>query len=132
MKKAPTLAVLLALSCATTTLHAQTRNDIVQLQEKFFSSRVAADRCGALGEGNEHKFMSNFMDLTIRSIQILKETNPTWSDDDLKRNIADRTGLLQNNVVAEIERNGCTSPIIQQLLALYKVNSEMNLSLGRR
>lgn len=132
MGKVPALAVLLALSCAATTLHAQTRGDIVQLQEKFLSSRFAAERCGAVDEGDKHKFMSNFMDLTLQAIQILKERNPDWSDDDLKRNIADRTSSLQNNIASEIEKNGCKSPIIQQLLASYRVHSEMNLSAGRR
>ena len=132
MGRVPTMAVLLALSCAATTLHAQTRLDIVQIQEKFLTSSFAADRCGALETANKHKFMSNFMDVTIRAIQALKETNPAWSDDDLKNKIADRRNFLQNNVVSEIEKNGCKSPIIQQLLALYKVNSEMDLSGGRR
>lgn len=126
------MAVLLALSCAATTLHAQTRGDIVQLQEKFLSSRVAADRCGAIDEGDKHKFMSNFMDVTLQAIQTLKERNPGWSDDDLKRIIAGRANFLQNGVVSEIEKNGCKSPIIQQLLALYRVHSEMDLSVGRR
>ena len=132
MGKVPTLAVLLALSCAATTLHAQTRGDIVQLQEKFLSSRFAAERCGAVDEGDKHKFMLNFMDVTLQAIQVLKEKNPAWSDDDLKRNIAERTSILQNNVASEIEKNGCKSPLIQQLLALYRVHSEMNLSAGRR
>ena len=132
MGRVPTMAVLLALSCAATAPHAQTRIDIVQIQERFFTSSVAADRCWALETGNKHKFMSNFMDVTIRAIQALKETNPSWSDDELKSKIDDRTSSLQNNVVSEIEKNGCKSPIIQQLLASYRVHSEMNLSAGRR
>lgn len=127
MRKAFFTAVLLASSCAPGAPHAQPRIDVVQIYERFFASRVAADRCGAAGTANERKFLSNFMAVAIRATQVQKERSPTLNGEELKSRMNDRANWLQRNILAEVERNGCSSPLIRQLVDLYKVHSGMDL-----
>lgn len=127
MKKALSTAALLALACISSAPHAQTRIDVVQVYERFFASRVAADRCGFVSTSDERKFLMNFMGVTIRALQVQKERHPTLSDGEVKSRMDDRAIWLRQHILSEVDRNGCSSPLIRQLTDLYEMHSEMDL-----
>lgn len=104
----------------------QTTVDILDIYQRFLASRFAALGCHATASATEQKFMANLTMVTTRAAMALKERNPSLSDADLSAKMNGVPTHIRGAIDGEISKNGCSSPRIQQLLALYKMHSEMS------
>lgn len=115
-------AAALTLVCAFAA-RSQGRVDIVQIWENFIASRVAASECGGIDKNSDQNFLVNLTSVTIRVTQAIEQRNPTVPNADLVGKINALSDGIHDKVDAEIKQNSCSSPRIQQLLSMYKLNA---------
>lgn len=119
------VAAAAMLICAPLVATAQTSVDIVQIWQNFIASGAAEKACGPGGEKPSDHFLANLTMVTIRATQALQERYPNVPAPELKSKIAAIPNMIDNKVQAEVKANGCGSPKIQQLLAMYRMHSAM-------
>lgn len=117
------LLLLLMLFITPLCASAQEGPDIVRIMEYFVAFGVAAKKCSSPDEALENKFHENFLMVSIRAAQALKQRNPNMPEEELAKLISARTEALKHAVEDDIDKNGCGSNSAKQLLQLYKVNA---------
>jgi hypothetical protein len=98
--------------------------DIVRIFEYFVASSAAFAKCATADAQIEKKFLANFLMVTTRATQALKERNPTVPEPELAQGIEAKTSAIRQAVAEDIEKNGCNSPAVAQLVKLHRVHAE--------
>ena len=116
----------LLISCVSVGAHGQSRVDILQIWQNFIASGVAATECGSGESPAKQKFAANLTDVSIGATQALQQREPSATQEQIVSRMKTVGEDIHEKVEAEIKQNGCSSPKIVQLLAMYKMHSEMN------
>ncbi len=107
--------------------YAQERVDIVNIFANFLASGVAANACNAVDKSTAAKFSANSTVVAIRAAMALKERNVAMSEKELSEKIAKWADTTKQSVKNEIDKNGCGSNRIQDLLKLYTMHTKLDL-----
>lgn len=123
------MRVILALvvGVAPCLSYAQGRVDIVNIFANFLASGVAANACNVVDKSTAAKFSANSTVVAIRAAMALKERNATMSEKELSEKITRWADTTKQAVKSEIDKNGCGSDRIQQLLKLYDRHAKLDL-----
>ncbi|WP_129587806.1 hypothetical protein [Herbaspirillum robiniae] len=120
------IALLLSFGlCATANAQriAQPSMDIVSIANQFIVSGVAAKKCSLIDAATEQAFRTNFLAVSIRKIQVLKERNPQLTDDQIAEQDKESTEQYRARAEQVISQYGCQSPAVQELIQRYKAQA---------
>ena len=102
---------------------AQQKMDIVSIADQFIVSSVAAKKCSQIDSETEKAFQSNFLAVSIRKAQMLKERYPQMSEEQIAEQDKNATEMLKVKADQVITEYGCQSPAVQQLIQRYKMQA---------
>ncbi|MDI3307202.1 MAG: hypothetical protein QJR07_08860 [Acetobacteraceae bacterium] len=107
--------------------HGQERLDITKIYEHFVMANVAKDRCGGEAADLDQNWSENFYAVMVRTMEALRERNPSVPETRVAAATQSHTAWLRSVVESVIEREGCASAKIQELLKLYRIQASMRL-----
>jgi hypothetical protein len=107
--------------------HAQERMDITQIFEQFVMAKTAAGPCDAQEADFDRSWSVNFMAAMLRTIQAVRERNPSIPESRIDAALQSRVRRLRASVESLIDREGCALPNSQELQRLYRVQASMRL-----
>jgi hypothetical protein len=107
--------------------HGEERIEITRIYEHFVMADAAKARCGGREAELDRRWSEIFLAVMVRTVEALRERNPSVPESRVVAAVQSHATGLRTAIESSIEREGCASEDIQQLLQLYRVQASMRL-----
>jgi hypothetical protein len=113
--------------------HAQEEKaSIYEILDNFIASSAAYSKCGSNDDALKSKFATNLMAVSTQAAMQAREDHPYEPAWDLTNAMNARGNAIKAKVEEEIEKQGCASEPVKELLKLYDFNANWNIQAERR
>ncbi|WP_444919131.1 hypothetical protein [Microbulbifer sp. JMSA003] len=116
------LYLSLALFCSVT--YAESKTDILKMFEHFTLSSAAAGKCIKPEKKVLNAFLANYEMVSIYALQEVMKRNPAMSKEKAREAMKVGGEKATQMVYTVIEKGGCESPKIQDLIKRFHVQAK--------
>lgn len=98
--------------------------DILKIYEHFTLSSAAASKCASPEKDELTKFLANYQMVSIYAMQEIQKRKPEYTKDDAVKKLSEAQNILTKQVESAIEKEGCNSKSIQDLIKRFHALSQ--------
>jgi hypothetical protein len=103
---------------------------IYEILDNFVASSAAYNKCGGNDDALKFKFAANLMAVSTQAAMQAKEDHPYEPEWDLRNAMNARGNAIKAKVEEEIEKQGCASGPVKELIKLYEFNANWDMYGG--
>jgi len=100
----------------------QPQADIMTVFGNYIAAAVAADKCDVKDTSPDQKFLQNLTVVSLRASKAIKERT-NLPDEKIVEMFKNNTDKMKEQVAAFVDKNGCGSDQVSNLLKIYKQES---------